>query len=71
MQNTVMAYLKRFIGTKSLDTKQCPAGLSPRLLPHCPPKPWGCERIRPNSQKFTHFLHQKKRTSLVILITFI
>ena len=33
-----MTYLKNFIGTKSLDTKQCPAGLSPRIIPHYPTK---------------------------------
>ena len=33
-----MTYLKGFIGTKSLDIKQCPAGLSPRTVPHYPPK---------------------------------
>ena len=36
--NTIVTYLKKFIGTKSLDTKQCPAGLSLRIIPHYPPK---------------------------------
>ena len=36
--NTIKTYLKKFIRTKCLDTKQCPAGLSPRIIPHCPPK---------------------------------
>ena len=31
--NTSMTYLKRLVGTKSLNTKQCPAGLSPRIVP--------------------------------------
>ena len=33
-----MTYLKSFIGTKSLDIKQCPAGLSPRTIPNYSPK---------------------------------
>ena len=34
-----MTYLKKLIGTKSLNTEQCPAGLSPRIIPHyLPPK---------------------------------
>ena len=36
--STIMTYSKRVIGTKCLDTKQCPAGLSPRIIPYCPPK---------------------------------
>ena len=34
-----MTFLKKFVGTKSLNTKQCAAGLSPRIIPHYPPKP--------------------------------
>ena len=35
--NTIMAYLKKkLIGTKFLSTKQYPAGLSPKIIPHCP-----------------------------------
>ena len=30
--NTIMTNLKKFIWNKSLNTKQCPAGLSPRIL---------------------------------------
>ena len=34
--NTIMAYLKKkLIGTKFLSTKQYPAGLSPKIIPHC------------------------------------
>ena len=29
-----MAYLKKLVWTKSFNTKQCPAGLSPRIIPH-------------------------------------
>ena len=29
----IMTYLKKFIGIKSLNRKQCPEGLSPRILP--------------------------------------
>ena len=36
--NTVMTYLKKFVGTKSLNTNQCPAGLSPRIIPQYPRK---------------------------------
>ena len=62
--NTIMPYLKKLIGTKSLNTKQCPAGLSPGIIPHYSPRtlmgnPRGWGRIPPNSQKFTHFPHQK------------
>ena len=34
--NTVKIYLKKFIGTKSINTKQYQAGLSPRIIPHYP-----------------------------------
>ena len=33
-----MNFLKKLIRTKPLNTKQCPAGLSARILPHCPHK---------------------------------
>ena len=32
--NTIMIYLKKLVGTKSLNTKHCPTGLSPRIIPH-------------------------------------
>ena len=34
--NTVKIYLKKFIGTKSINTKQYQAGLSPRIIPITP-----------------------------------
>ena len=30
---TIMTYLKKLIGTEPLNTKQCPAGFSPRIIP--------------------------------------
>ena len=30
----IMSYLKKLIGTVSLDTKHCPAGLPSRIIPH-------------------------------------
>ena len=33
--NTIMN-LKRLVRTKSLNTRQCPVGLSPRIIPHLP-----------------------------------
>ena len=30
---TILTYLKKFIANKSLNAKQCPAGLSPRIIP--------------------------------------
>ena len=47
--NTIMTNLKELTGNKFLYTKQCPARLSP----------WGWGRIPANSQKCTHFFHQK------------
>ena len=32
---TMMNYLKKLVGTKSINTKQCAARLSPRIIPHC------------------------------------
>ena len=45
LSNTMMTYLKKLVGNKSHNTKQCSARLSPRILPHYPPKhlwetPW-------------------------------
>ena len=34
---TMTPYLKKLVGTKSLNTKRCPAGLSPRIIPHVSP----------------------------------
>ena len=35
----IMTNLKKLIETKLRNTKQCPAGLSPRIIPHYHPKP--------------------------------
>ena len=32
----IMTYLKKLTGTKSLNREQCPAGLSPRIIPSLP-----------------------------------
>ena len=32
---TIMTYLKKLVGTKPINTEQCPAGLSPRIIPPC------------------------------------
>ena len=71
-----MTYLKKFVGTKSLDTKQCLAGLSLRIIPYYPSKHLrkilGMGKSHIQQPKFTHFPHQEKPinkfTSLVILI---
>ena len=34
---TIMTYLKKLAGIKSLNTKQCPSGLSPRIIPKISP----------------------------------
>ena len=58
--NTIMTNLKKLIGNERLNTKQCPAGLSPKIIPlKLYGKPWGWGRVPANSQKFTHFPHQK------------
>ena len=36
--NAIMAFLKKLLGTKSLNTKQCPTGLSPKIISHYPHK---------------------------------
>ena len=63
--NTIMTYLKKFIGTKSLDTKQCPARLSPRIIPHYPPKHlWetlGMGKNQPQQPKMCSFLPPEKK----------
>ena len=59
-KNTIMTNLKKLIRNKHLTTKQCPAGLSPRIIPLNPyGKPWTQGRIPAKSQKFTNFPHQK------------
>ena len=61
--NTILTYLKKLVGTKSVNSKQCPAGLSRRIIPHYPPKHlWktlGMKKNPTNSPKFTYFPHQK------------
>ena len=71
--NTIMINLKKLIRNISLNTKQCPAGLSPRIIPlNSYGKPWGWERMPGYSQKFTHSPQQKilhnKSTSFAIKI---
>ena len=34
---TIMIYSRKLNGTKSLNTKECPAGLSPRIIPQVSP----------------------------------
>ena len=36
---TIMTYLKKLIGIKSLNTKQCPAGILPRIILSSPVSP--------------------------------
>ena len=38
---TIITYLKKFIGNKSLNTKECPEGLSLRIV-RLPPHPPSC-----------------------------
>ena len=60
---TVMTYLEKLVGTKSLNTKQCPAVLSPRIIPNYLHRNlWetlAMGKNPPNSQIFTHIPHQK------------
>ena len=35
---TIMNYLKKLVGTKSINAKQCVARLSPRIISHCDTK---------------------------------
>ena len=55
--NTIMTFLKNLIGTKSFIRKQCPAGLSPTIIPHYAPKHlWKTLGMGKNStQKLTSF----------------
>ena len=54
----IMINLKKLIGNKSLNTKQCPAELSSRIIPlNLYGKPCGWGRISVNSQKFINFPH--------------
>ena len=56
--NIIMNYLKKLVGTKFLNTKQCPTGLSPRIMPHCPP----------NIQKIYSFTPPEKSPLLNLLL---
>ena len=60
---TIMNYLKKLVGTKSINAKQCVARLSPRIISIVTlkfyRKPWGWVRIPVNRKKFTHFLRYK------------
>ena len=60
---TIMICLKKLIGTKSLNKNQCPTELFLIIISRYPPKHlWeilGMEETPSNSQKFTHFPHQK------------
>ena len=65
--NIILSNLKKLIGNKSLNTKkQCPAGLSSRIIPlNLYGKPCGWGRISANSQKFINFPHF---SNLIILL---
>ena len=66
--NRTMANLKMLIWDKSLNKKQCLAGLSPRIIPlNRYGKPWEWWRIPANSQKFTNFPLQKNHFHLITL----
>ena len=62
--HTIMANLKKLIGTKSFNTKQCPAGLSHRIVRHYPLellwKTLGYEEVsQPTRNKLVTFLTRK------------
>ena len=64
--NTNLTNLKELIGNKSFNTKQCPEGVSPRLISlDLYGESWGSGRIPANSQMFTHF--PTKKSSLINL----
>ena len=66
--DTVITNLKNFIENKSLNTKQYPAGLSPRIIPLNPyGKPWGWGKIPANNQKFTNLPLQENPFRLITL----
>ena len=55
-----MTSLKKLIGKKSLNAKQFPAGLSPKIIPlNLYGKLCGWAEYPVNSQKFTNFSIQK------------
>ena len=54
--NTITTNLKKLIGNKSLNAKQCPAGLSLRIIPlNLYGKPWRWGKRPAKNQKFTHY----------------
>ena len=71
-----MTILKKLIGNKSLNTKQCSAGSFPRIIPlNLYGNPKALRRIPANSQKFKNFPFHKnlleKRTSSTSTAIFI
>ena len=58
--NTIMTNLKKLIGNKSLNTKQCPAGLSPWIIPlNLYGKPWGWGKYQPTANNLLIFPSRK------------
>ena len=58
--NTIMTNLKKLIGNKSLNTKQCPAGLSPRIIPlHLLGNPGGLGEYQPTGKNLLTFPTRK------------
>ena len=68
----IMTYLKKLIGTESLNIKQCPAKLPPRIYPIITPKHlWGTLRMRKNSTqqpKIYSFLPPEKFPLINLLL---
>ena len=68
----IMTYLKKLIGTESLNIKQCPAKLSPRIYPIITPKHlWGTLRMRKNptqQPKIYSFLPPEKFPLINLLL---
>ena len=64
--NTIMSYLKKLVGTKSFNLKQCPAGLFSWIIPHYRHKHiWETLAMGKNTTqqlKFTHFSTTRKKT---------
>ena len=52
---TIMTYFKTFIGTKFLNRKQCPAGLSPKIIPSLPEPPPPPHALLPKNSKIKWF----------------
>ena len=70
--NTIMTYLKKLVGTKSLNTKQCPGGLSLRIISHYLPKHlWEILGMRENSTQHPNiysFLPRGKSSLINLLL---